>query len=199
MELRPERGLLEHGQVKRSDLALGLPLLALAAWGVLVSLRPGSPPTSPEVAPPPLPPAAPATTSPAPTGPAPIGPASDAAPGTSHATTIVVLRWGAERIELVRAVDKPGLRWAAGGAGAARFVLEDAATGARLAEGPCAAPRLCPCERGQDHLRGDVMVRHQAVVRLKLPRLAARERLRIETPGPDGWEERASLLLEGRS
>lgn len=115
---------------------------------------------------------------------------------TTPSTTIVVLRWGAERVTLEHAVDKPDLPWAATGRGAARFVIEDAESGARLGEGPCEQPRLCACEAGRDHLRGDVMVRHEAVVRLKLPRLGARERVRLEVPGPEGWETLGSFLLE---
>lgn len=115
-------------------------------------------------------------------------------------TTIVVLRWSAERVELVRAVDKPGLPFAGAEAtGPARWVLEDPASGARLGEGACSTPRLCECERGADHRRGDVLVRHEAVVRLKLPRLLPRQRLRIEAPGPTGWETLGAFLVEDRS
>lgn len=115
-------------------------------------------------------------------------------------TTIVVLRWSAERVELVRAVDKPALPFAGGPeTGPARWVLEDPASGARLGEGACAAPRLCECERGADHRRGDVLVRHEAVVRLKLPRLLPRQRLRIEAPGPAGWSTLGAFLVEDRS
>ncbi|MBX3472481.1 MAG: hypothetical protein KF878_36985 [Planctomycetes bacterium] len=100
-------------------------------------------------------------------------------------TTIAVLRvsQGGEALELVRWVTKPFATEAPGPRGATHYVLEDAVTGERLAAGPCPLPRLCTCP-GPDHPRGCLRVRHQGVVRLKLPRLAPVERLTIV--GPDG-------------
>lgn len=137
---------------------------------------------------------------PAPTAPVatPSQPAPIAAASSQVATTLVVVRWKRDGVELVDAVVKPGLPWVPG-RGEGRFVISDADSGARLGEGPCGLPRLCDCERGADHTRGDVMVRHTAVVRLKLPRLAARQRVQLETPGPSGWEPVGTILVEDRS
>lgn len=177
--------------------ALLAALLALA----VVGSRTSTPlPARREVSSPPLadraaPPTAAPVAEPAP-APDPIAPQAPDPAATPPSTTIVVLRWSAERVTLAHAADKPDLPWVASGGGAARFVIEDAESGARLGEGPCEQPRLCGCEAGRDHLRGDVMVRHEAVVRVKLPRLSARERVRLEVPGPEGWETLGSFLLE---
>lgn len=177
--------------VAASLLLLALLGLVLLGGRSAQPLPAGPPRTATPVAPPVDRPQAP--------GPVPGLPAApslvDAGPAPT--TTIAVLRWSAAGIELVRAVDKPALPWKeAPETGGARFVIEDPRTGARLGEGPCARPRLCACPRARDHLRGDVVVRHEAVVRLKLPRLAAQERVRIEAPGPEGWEALGSFELE---
>lgn len=100
-------------------------------------------------------------------------------------TTIAVLRVGRAHIDLVSWVTKPvPFDLPAGETGATRYVLEDARTGVVLATGPCPLPRLCECDGSADHARGCVRVRHEAVVRLKLPRVAPSERLTII--GPDG-------------
>ncbi|MCO5171609.1 MAG: hypothetical protein M9894_35345 [Planctomycetes bacterium] len=120
----------------------------------------------------------------------------DAAEVADPRTTIAVLRVreGGEAIDLVRWVTRPFATEAPGPRGATHYVLEDAVTGERLAAGPCPLPRLCTCP-GPDHPRGCLRVRHQAVVRLKLPRLAPVERLTIV--GPDG--PIASFILDEAS
>lgn len=123
-----------------------------------------------------------------------VAPVSEAPPAR---TTIAVLRVGdgGDRLELVSWVTKPFACAASDGApGATFYLLEDALTGAPLASGPCPLPDLCRCG-GRDHRQGCVRVRHEAVVRLKLPRLAAAERLTIV--GPDG--PIAQFALEGTS
>lgn len=118
------------------------------------------------------------------------------APSSAPRTTIAVLRVGqaGERVELVSWATKPiPCSLDAAPQGATSYVLEDARTGARLAAGPCALPRLCPCPGTDDHRRGCLRLRHEAVVRLKLPRVAPAERLTIL--GPDG--PIATFALEG--
>lgn len=125
-------------------------------------------------------------------------PVEAVAPVASSArTTIAILRVGdgGERVELVSWVTK-GFACATSDdpPGATFYVLEDALTGERLATGPCPLPDLCRCG-GPDHRRGCARVRHEAVVRLKLPRVSASERLTIV--GPDG--PIARFALEGTS
>lgn len=116
---------------------------------------------------------------------------------SSARTTIAILRVGdgGERVELVSWVTK-GFACATSDEppGATFYVLKDALTGERLATGPCPLPDLCRCG-GPDHRRGCRRIRHEAVVRLKLPRLAGSERLTIV--GPDG--PIAQFALEGTS
>lgn len=117
--------------------------------------------------------------------PGPVTPA----PVTSARTSIVVLRLDDEGVELVTRATKP---FACPPAEpptphAARWRLVDRASGALLAEGALELPRLCECPKARDHRRGCVVVHHTAVVRLKLPRLAAQERLElIGAEGPVG-------------
>jgi len=121
-------------------------------------------------------------------GPGPVTPA----PVTSARTSIVVLRLADAGVELVTRVTKPfacppGEPPTAGAITAGRWRLVDRASGALLAEGALALPRLCECPKGRDHRRGCVVVHHSAVVRLKLPRLAAQERLElVGAEGPVG-------------
>lgn len=124
---------------------------------------------------------------------APAGDLGDDAPGpitpapvTSARTSIVVLRLADAGVELVTRATKP---FACPPAEpptpqAARWRLVDRTSGALLAEGALELPRLCECPKARDHRRGCVVVHHSAVVRLKLPRLAAQERL--ELVGADG-------------
>lgn len=141
---------------------------------------------------PPSPPTPVASTAPIVEAPAAV----QAAPVASS-TSIVVLRWRTDRIELVGQIVKPSrlVAEAEPGPAAVRWRLADAATGRVLAEGPVAAPRLCDCDASADHARGCRRLRHEAVVRLKLPHLAPRERLVIH----DGDRELAALDLEGTS
>jgi hypothetical protein len=117
--------------------------------------------------------------------PGPVTPA----PVTSARTSIVVLRLAGEGVELVTRATKP---FACPPAepptpSAARWRLVDRTSGALLAEGALELPRLCECPKARDHRRGCVVVHHTAVVRLKLPRLAAQERLElIGAEGPVG-------------
>lgn len=179
MTVRPRHGVA---------LVLGLACL------LFLALRPSGGPG--DDAPPPRPPARVATAPSPPTAPAPRAPAPPAPPppvaaapaSVTSQTTIAVLRVGqaGARVELVSWTTKPipfELDPALP-AGAATYVLEDARTGERLASGPCTLPRLCPCPGTADHRRGCLRLRHEAVVRLKLPRVSASERLTIL--GPDG-------------
>lgn len=123
-------------------------------------------------------------------------PAEVVAPvGSEARTTIAILRIsdGGDRIELVNNFTKQFACAPTDDApGETFYVLEDAVTGARLATGPCPLPELCRCD-GPDHRDGCRRVRHEAVVRLKLPRVASTERLTIH--GPDG--PIAQFALEG--
>ncbi len=98
----------------------------------------------------------------------------DAKPGT----TLLVLRLGPRGLTLVSATEKPA-RCEPSSEGRGAWVLEDASSGARLAEGCVDLPQLCTCSLGRDHAEGCVVTRHEAVFRLKVPRRAPRERLRI--------------------
>jgi len=110
-------------------------------------------------------------------------------------TTILVLRLRAAGAELVSFSDKP-CHLEQEPSGCARWYLEDASNGARLDEAPCELPRLCTCPLGHDHATGCVIVHHEAVFRLKVPRLAPKERLRLVSE--DG-RELGTFLLEAVS
>ena len=112
------------------------------------------------------------------------------APGT----TILVLRLGARGLELVSACEKETpCETSSEGRGAWR--LEDASSGARLADGLCDFPDLCHCSLGRDHAQGCIVIRHEAVFRLKVPRRAPHERLRVFAP--DGREAGSFVLDRG--
>ncbi len=110
----------------------------------------------------------------APAGPAPI----------ADRTSIVVLQLGAGA-ELLSWAEKP-VRFLAPDLpdeARVRYRLEDARTGALLHEGPCDLPTPCRCAIGRDHADGCAVLRHDPVVRLKLPRLADRERVTLVASG----------------
>lgn len=115
-----------------------------------------------------------------------------ARPARPPGTTVLILRLGARGLELVSAIEKT-TPCETSSEGTGLWCLEDATTGARLAEGCCDLPELCACSIGHDHANGCVVMRHEAVFRLKVPRRAARERIRILAA--DG-RERGSFLLE---
>lgn len=175
--------------------AHGVAIAVAGACLIALLLRPADPGLAPGVASTPPAHAAPASTVlPAAAAEAPAPPVT--APSSAPRTTIAVLRVGqaGERVELVSWATKPiPCALDAAPPGATSYVLEDARTGARLAAGPCALPRLCPCPGTDDHRRGCLRLRHEAVVRLKLPRVAPAERLTIL--GPDG--PIATFALEG--
>ncbi len=107
-------------------------------------------------------------------------------------TTILVLRLGARGLELVSSCEKStACETSCEGRGAWR--LEDATSGARLAEGLCDFPDLCGCPIGRDHAQGCIVIRHEAVFRLKVPRCAPHERLRVFAPG---GREAGSFVLD---
>ncbi len=110
-------------------------------------------------------------------------------------TTILVLRWNRSSVELVSFADKP-LPAERPAPGSALWTLEDPSSGAPLEQGSFALPALCDCAIGHDHAQGCVVVHHEAVFRLKVPRIAPRERLRLVAP--DG-RELGSFLLEPSS
>lgn len=114
-----------------------------------------------------------------------VAPASPAGPPSiADRTSIVVLQLGAG-VELLSWAEKP-VRFLAPDlpAGArARYRVEDARTGALLHEGPCDLPTPCRCALGRDHADGCAVLRHDPVVRLKLPRLAERERVTLVASG----------------
>ncbi len=187
-------------RVRRSH-AVALLLLAALVTGLL-----GPFPHAPTVQPAPAPLASARVTEPSQASPdeadeaAPPGvdPSPSAASRVDR-TTIAVLRVGrgGGRVELVSWATKPiPFTLSADDAAptAATYVLEDARTGERLASGPCALPRLCPCPGTRDHRQGCLRLRHEAVVRVKLPRVAAAERLTIV--GPDEVPL-ATFALEG--
>lgn len=89
-------------------------------------------------------------------------------------TTILVLRARPGSLELVSSAAKP-FACAPQSSGDLRFTVEDD-HGALLAEGAVPAPPLCGCG-GADHVQGCVSIRHEAVVRVKVPHRAARERV----------------------
>jgi hypothetical protein len=109
-------------------------------------------------------------------------------------TTLAVLHVKRGAIELIASADKPFPcpRARALEGRTARYQLEDAASGALLEEGPLDLPPLCDCSLGRDHADGCVVVPHEAIVRLKLRRLAARERLRLRGAG---GEDLGAFLL----
>jgi hypothetical protein len=201
LTFKPMDGMRLASRVGGGVLMIALALL-LFAWH-----RPPAPATPPPVAaiappedasPDDAPGAAPGAE------PAPVEVASVAAPSTlaedePHAdvaprTTIAILQVskGGAEVDLVRWVTKPvPCPLARTPGGSARWVLEDARTGAELAEGPCPLPRLLEGD-GPDVKAGCVRLRHQAVVRLKLPRTGAAERLTII--GPDGPLAHFSLV-----
>jgi hypothetical protein len=178
-------------------------VIVLALVGLAFALRPDSPPSTEELATSSGGSSAPARADDEVPGasasePEAERPTEAVAPVASSArTTIAVLRVGdgGERVELVSWVTK-GFACATSDdpPGATFYVLEDALTGERLATGPCPLPDLCRCG-GPDHRRGCARVRHEAVVRLKLPRVSSSERLTIV--GPDG--PIAQFALEGTS
>lgn len=183
---------------------------AAAAFGLTLTLgvaalllsgprapRPTTEPLSSATTTPPAPAPGRAPTSTAPSAGAddlgdPVAPPDDGAPGpvtpapvTSARTSIVVLRLADDGVELVTRATKPFACPPAEpptSPSAARWRLVDRTSGALLAEGALELPRLCDCPKGRDHRRGCVVVHHSAVVRLKLPRLAARERLELVRP-----------------
>jgi hypothetical protein len=105
-------------------------------------------------------------------------PAAPASRPRTDGTTIVVLRLRQSGASLVSFADK-SFAFAPESGGSALWILEDAESGRELARGPCELPTLCDCPIGHDHAVGCVMVRHEAVFRLKVPRLARSERLRL--------------------
>jgi hypothetical protein len=126
----------------------------------------------------------------------PETPSGNAAlPPGSTPTTLVVLKVQPEGIALVAAAEK-AVRFVPEPTdpGGARWRLLDRA-GRFLAEGPLELPRLCACPRGRDHARGCTVTPHEAVVRLKLPRIQPQETLKLL----DAERELASLDLEARS
>lgn len=99
-------------------------------------------------------------------------------------TTIVVLKVAPGGVTLVTSAEKPFRPEAPVDPGdGPRWRLEDPADGRVLATGPLELPRLCSCPEGRDHQRGCVVVPHEAVVRLHLPRVARRERLTLVDAG----------------
>jgi hypothetical protein len=130
--------------------------------------------------------------------PAPIVHAEDRSDrATPLKTTLAVLHLkAAGAVELIASADKPfpcpRARTPEGRS--ARYRLEDATSGALLDEGPLDLPPLCDCSLGRDHAVGCVVVPHEAFVRLKLPRLAARERLSLR--GANGEDLGAFLLAD---
>jgi hypothetical protein len=109
-------------------------------------------------------------------------------------TTLVVLQAKKGAVELIASADKPFPcpRARAPEGRTARYRLEDAASGALLDEGQLDLPPLCDCALGRDHAAGCVVVPHEAIVRLKLPRLASSERLCLR--GARGEDLGAFLL-----
>jgi hypothetical protein len=97
------------------------------------------------------------------------------APAPLDGTTILVLRARPGSLELVSTATKP-FRCEAQDRGDLRFTVEDE-RGVVLADGAVAAPALCRCG-GPDHApTGCVTPRHEAVVRVKVPHRAERERV----------------------
>jgi hypothetical protein len=170
-------------------------VIVLVLVGLAFAFRAGSPPSTVESGASSSPVEAPvAGTDHANDPAAPVASAAIAAP-TSARTTIAILRVGdgGDRVELVSWVTKAFVCATSDEPpGATYYLLEDAVTGARLATGPCPMPDLCRCG-GPDHRHGCARVRHEAVVRLKLPRVSATERLTIV--GPEG--PIAQFALEG--
>lgn len=108
-------------------------------------------------------------------------------------TTILVLRARPGSYELVSSVARPALPPRAS-AGSARFTVEDAETGSFVGTGAFEAPPLCA--RGEaDHVEGCTMIRHEAVIRLKVPHRAPRERVRLMD---ERGLEVASFLVEAK-
>jgi hypothetical protein len=116
-------------------------------------------------------------------------------PPAKPGTTLLVLRFGPRGASLVSFAEKPPLAEDRD-EGNALWIIEDATTGARLDEGCFELPRLCTCALGHDHVDGCVVVRHEAVFRLKVPRKAPRERLRLLSAA---GAELGSFLLEESS
>jgi hypothetical protein len=130
--------------------------------------------------------ASPSRAAPAPASPSPdLAPAELPGPAPIAArTSILVLRLG-DRAELLSWAEKP-VRFLAPDLpheARVRYRLEDARTGALLHEGPCDLPTPCRCAIGRDHADGCAVLRHDPVVRLKLPRLAGRERVTLVASG----------------
>lgn len=124
---------------------------------------------------------------------APVEPGQTLAPATS----ILVLRLGAGSTQLVSWAEKP-VRFLAPDLPTdvrGHYRLEDPVTGRLLLEGACDLPEPCRCAIGHDHAHGCGVVRHDAVVRLKLPRLASRERVVLL----DGPARVGTFLLEAPS
>lgn len=121
-----------------------------------------------------------------PAGPAPIAPR----------TSILVLQLG-EQAELLSWAEKPVRFLPPDPTDEARvrYRLEDAATGELLHEGPCELPTPCRCAIGRDHADGCAVLCHDPVVRLKLPRLAGRERVTLVAAS---GRTVGSFLLEAR-
>src|SRR5205085_1085792 len=91
-----------------------------------------------------------------------------------EATTILVVRAKPSRLELVASAVKPFA--CPSDSGDLLWRVEDAASGALLAAGSTAAPLLCRCD-GRHDARGCVAPKHEAVLRVKVPHRAARERV----------------------
>lgn len=108
----------------------------------------------------------------------------DAAPGghgralATPGTTLLVLRARARSVELVAAHAKPFPCPETAGGGLLYRVL-DRDGGQVVAEGSVPAPELCRCGGAEHPPRGCVPIRHEAVVRVKVPRRVARERIRF--------------------
>jgi hypothetical protein len=175
-------------------LALGLACFALAFWPLVpwaarhAAGKPRvvyDPPREEAVepAPPPAAPAEPVADAPTKVAALPdlAAPPLDGPAPIAARTSIVVLQLGGARAELLSWAEKP-LRYLAPDLpeeARARYRLEDATTGALLHEGPCDLPTPCRCAIGRDHADGCAVFRHDPVVRLKLPRLAERERVTL--------------------
>ena len=127
--------------------------------------------------------------------PAPETPIAPKAP--SAQTTILVLRVTASRVELLASSVKPFATVPAS-VGELAYRVEDAESGEVVARGSFPAPPLCTCSSPDaPHAAiGCVALRHDAVVRLKVPHVRPRERVRIT--GARG-EPLATLDMEARS
>lgn len=122
----------------------------------------------------------------------PVARAGDAAP--LNGTTILVLAARKGRIDLVSSAAKP-FACPKNGHDHLAFEVMDEPTGRLLATGAFPSPELCPCDRPEavHPASGCVAVRHEAVVRLKVPHRAPRERIRLREAG---GAELGSFVIE---